>query len=84
MNVVIGELIWTGLDYKIEADWSFRDEFIRYWDDDVQLLTASIFAFRQILIKQGKVDPFRYITIACLAMTVYTNNHMPEKNHSWL
>ena len=31
MNVVIGELIWTGLDYKIEADWSFRDDL--FWTD---------------------------------------------------
>ena len=60
------------------TNWNFRDEFIKYCEDDVQLLTESIFAFRQILIKKCRVDPFRYITIASLAMAVYTNNHMPE------
>ena len=36
---------------KDNNNWNFRDEFIKYCDADVQVLTEAVFKFRKNLVR---------------------------------
>ena len=65
------------------TDWNFKTELIRYCRADVELLSKSVLAFRQIYKLELDVDPFRYVTSASLCMDINIGNFVPEKNNSW-
>ncbi len=64
---------------KDTSDWCFRDEFIKYCEDDVLLLIKSVLAFRKIILEKLDIDPFKYITLASLSMDCYINKFLPER-----
>jgi hypothetical protein len=64
---------------KETTDWNFKEELIRYCRADVELLGKAVLKFRKLFLETVDTDPFRYVTLASLCMSVYRNNFMPEK-----
>ena len=60
------------------TDWNFKEELIKYCRADVELLAKAVLKFRQLFLNTVDTDPFRYVTLASLCMSVYRNNFMPE------
>ena len=52
---------------------------MKYCESDVALLREGCIRFRNLFmsITGGEIDPFRYITIASVCMTIYKRFHMP-------
>ena len=55
-------------------------EMQKYCKADVEVLSRSILAFRQLFHKHLDVDPFRYVTLASLCMAIYINKFLPDKS----
>ena len=58
------------------TDWNFKDELIKYCRADVELLSKTILKCRKMFKENLDTDPFRYITLAVLTMSIYTNKFM--------
>ena len=68
--------------YKEQAhvtDWNFKDELIKYCRADVELLSKAVLKFSKLFLEKLDVDPFQYITLASLCMSIYRNMFMPDK-----
>ena len=63
---------------KGTMDWNFKDELIKYCRADVVLLAKAVLKFRMLFLDTVDTDPFRYITLASLCMSIYRNRFMPE------
>ena len=61
------------------TDWNFKEELIKYCRADVELLSRAILKFTELFLQKLDVDPFQYITLASLCMSIYRNMFMPEK-----
>lgn len=57
-----------------------------YCIDDVMLLKEGCKIFRELFmgISEGLVDPFQYITIASVCMTLYKLKFLPDRMIAWL
>ena len=62
---------------KDTEDWNFRKEMKKYCVMDVVLLSKCILKFRKLFIDSLDVDPFRYVTLSSLCMSVYVNMFLP-------
>jgi hypothetical protein len=60
--------------------WDFKHELIKYCRADVELLSKSILKFRKLFMEKLDVDPFRYITIASLCMSIYRSSFLPDNS----
>ena len=61
------------------TDWNFREEMIKYCRADVELLSKAVLKFRQMFKQDLDVDPFRYVTLASLCMSVYRGKFLPDE-----
>ena len=61
------------------TDWSFKHEMKKYCVADVVLLAKTVLKFRKLFLDSLDVDPFRYVTLASLCMSIYINKLMPSK-----
>ena len=62
------------------SDWNFQNELKRYCEADVELLGKTVLKFRKMFkAKPIDVDPFRYVTLASLCVSIYLNLFIPEK-----
>ena len=71
----------TPEDY--ESDFKFwyekvREELIKYCRADVVLLSKAVLKFRKLFLETVDTDPFRYVTLASLCMSIFRNRFMPE------
>ena len=64
---------------KVRDDWNFKDEMKKYCVADVVLLGKCLLKFRKLFKDSLDVDPFRYVTLSSLCMSVYTHMFMPLK-----
>jgi hypothetical protein len=51
----------------------------KYCVADVELFVKTVLKFREMFVEKLDVDPFRYVTLASLCMSIYVNKFMPEK-----
>jgi hypothetical protein len=68
--------------YKEQAnvtDWNFKEELIKYCRADVELLSKAVLKFSKLFLEKLDVDPFQYITLPSLCMSIYRNMFMPDK-----
>ena len=56
-----------------------KKEILEYWRSDVDILRRGIMKLREDFIQLENIDPFRYITITLVCMTIYHSNYMPKK-----
>ena len=73
----MGFLPWYEEQQRITY-WDFKKELIRYCRADVELLSKSVLAFREIYKLELDVDPFRYVTLA-ICMSIFIGNFVPDK-----
>ena len=59
--------------------FDFKKEILEYCRSDVDILRRGIMKLREDFIRLENIDPFRYITIASVCMTIYRSNYMPKK-----
>ena len=67
--------------YKQQKDinnWSFKNEMVKYCRADVELLSKAVLKFRKMFLESLDVDPFRYVTLASLCMSIFLNKFLPE------
>ena len=60
--------------YKQQKDiinWSFKNEMVKYCRADVELLSKAVLKFRKLFLESLDVDPFRYVTLASLCMSIF-------------
>ncbi len=71
-------------DKTDKTNWNFKDEFIKYCEADVVLLSKAVLKFRRLFVEDSilNIDPFRHTTLASLCMAIYTNRFLPEKTIS--
>jgi len=62
------------------TNWNFKMEMQKYCRSDVEVLSRSILAFSKLFHKHLDVDPFRYVTLASLCMSIYINKFLPDKS----
>ena len=60
-------------------NWNFKEEFVKYCRADVEVLSKAVLKFRKMFMDKLDVDPFRYVTLASLCMSIYLNKFLPEK-----
>ena len=62
--------------------FDFHKEMLDYCRSDVNILLSACWSFRKLLldISGGAIDPFRYVTIASVAMGTFRTCFLPE---SW-
>jgi len=68
--------------YKTEKDkpnWNFKEELQRYCRADVELLSKAILKYRKMFKESLDVDPFKYVTLPSLCMSIYINKFLPDK-----
>jgi hypothetical protein len=63
---------------KDTTDWNFKEELIKYCRADVVLLAKAVLKFRMLFLDTVDTDPFRYVTLASLCMSIFRNRFMPE------
>jgi len=51
---------------------------IKYCRADVELLSKSVLKFRRMFKIDLDVDPFRYVTLASLTMSIYRGKFIPD------
>ena len=73
---VKGFLPWYRAE-KDKPDWNFREELIKYCRADVVLLSKAVLKFRKLFLETVDTDPFRYVTLASLCMSIFRNRFMP-------
>jgi hypothetical protein len=64
---------------KDKTDWNFKEELKRYCRADVELLSKAILKYRKMFKESLDVDPFRYVTLPSLCMSIYINKFLPDK-----
>ncbi len=64
---------------KDRTNWNFKDEMKKYCEADVVLLAKTVLKFRKLFLDSLDVDPFIYVTLASLCMSIYVNKFMPSK-----
>lgn len=75
-------------DYAAAMQWydNHKDDHInlyemcmKYCESDVKLLREGCIQFRELFmgVTEQEIDPFQYITIASVCMTIYKRFHMP-------
>jgi hypothetical protein len=67
--------------YKQQKDvnnWNFKNEMVKYCRADVELLSKAVLKFRKMFFDSLDVDPFRYVTLASLCMSIFLNKFLPE------
>ena len=69
---------WKALSRGYDK-WNFKEEMAKYCKMDVEILSKCILKFRKLFIDSLDVDPFRYVTLSSLCMSVYVNMFMPDK-----
>ena len=52
----------------------------KYCKLDVEVLARTVLIFRKLFIESLDVDPFRYVTLASLCMSIYTSKFLPDKS----
>ena len=63
---------------KDTTDRNFKEELIKYCRADVVLLAKAVLKFRKLFLETVDTDPFKYITLASLCMSIFRNKFMPE------
>ena len=66
-------------EQKYVEDWSFKEELIKYCRSDVVVLSKAVLKFRKMFMDKLDVDPFKYVALASLCMSIYLNKFLPEK-----
>ena len=56
---------------KSDPNWDFKNEMTMYCIADVELLSKSVFQFREMFKDKLDIDPFRYVTLASLPMAIF-------------
>ena len=64
---------------KLRTDWNFKQEMAKYCKMDVEILSRCVLKFRKLFKESLDVDPFRYVTLSSLWMSIYTNMFMPAE-----
>ena len=59
--------------------FDFKKEIVEYCRSDVDILRRDMMKLREDFIQLENIDPFRYITIGSVCMTIYRSNYMPKK-----
>ena len=59
--------------------FDFKKELVEYCRSDVDILRRGAMKLREDFIKLEQIDPFQYITIASICMTIYRSNYMPTE-----
>ena len=59
------------------TDWNFKEEMKKYCEADVALLAKTVLKFRKLFLDSLDVDPFRYVTLASLCVSIYINKFKP-------
>ena len=60
--------------------WDFQDEIQKYCRADTELLSKSVLKFRKMFKDKLDIDPWRYITLASLCMSIFRGCFLPEKS----
>ena len=58
--------------------WNFKEEMEKYCKADVVLLNKAVLEFRK-MFTTFDVDPFRYVTLPILCMTIYRGKFLPDE-----
>ena len=56
--------------------FDFQKEIIEYCQSDVDILRRGMMKLREDFIQLENIDPLRYITIASVCMTIYTEKYI--------
>jgi hypothetical protein len=64
---------------KENDNWMSKEELIKYCRYDVVVLSKAVLKFRKMCMDKLDVDPFRYVTLASLCMSIYLNKFLHEK-----
>jgi G:T-mismatch repair DNA endonuclease (very short patch repair protein) len=51
---------------------------VKYCRAEVELLSKAVLKFRKMFLESLDVDPFRYVTLASLCMSIFLNKFLPE------
>ena len=60
--------------------FSLKTEMQKYCKADVEVLSKSILSFRKMFKDKFDIDPFRYITLASLCMSIYRSEFLPDQS----
>ena len=58
--------------------YNFKHEMVKYCRADVELLGKAVLQFRRLFKAGLDVDPFRYVTLPSLTMSIYRAKFMPR------
>ena len=62
-----------------DKQYDFQQEMIKYCRAYVELLSKSVLKFRQMFKHGLDVDPFRYVTLPSLTMSIYRYKFIPNE-----
>tara|TARA_R100000951_G_scaffold115995_1_gene126051 strand:- start:3166 stop:6990 length:3825 start_codon:yes stop_codon:yes gene_type:complete len=62
---------WYGKKVKEKYIWEQKKEMEEYCISDVDILRKCCIKFRQLYLDVGEIDPFQYLTIASVCMSIY-------------
>ena len=81
MSVSKREICMDWYERNKRQEFNFRQALFEYCEIDVELLAKGCLAFRKIIKKATRIDPFATcITLASLCHTIYRHNHMIPKS----
>jgi hypothetical protein len=60
-------------------DWDFKKEMVKYCWADVDVLAKAVLKFRKNFKDSLDIDPFRYITLSSLFMSIFKGEFMPAQ-----
>ena len=72
-------LKWHAVKVKENYVFDFQKEFLEYCDSDVDILRRGCLELRKQFLEIADIDPFQYITIASVCMTIYRSKYLQPK-----
>ena len=84
-KVDYGYIEMTKANKKLFDEWydttknmvfNFKEEMHKYCKSDVDILRRGCLQLKELFVQISNIDPFQYITIAGVCMTIYKNEFL--------
>jgi hypothetical protein len=72
-------LKWHAAKVKENYAFDFQKEFLEYCDSDVDILRRGCLELGKQVLEITDIDPFQYITVAGICMTIYRTKYLQPK-----
>jgi hypothetical protein len=72
-------LKWHAANGKEKYVFEFQKAFLIYCDSDVDILRRGCLQLRKQFLEIADIDPFQYITIVGVCMTIYRTKYLQPK-----